>query len=122
MDLALRRRFNFVTMVPRSEVLLAWLKEKNKPLWIKDLFDRLNDALRKEGIDEDHLVGHAHFMSPLLDGEDMSLVWEGTIEPMLREYFFASPEKCMKFRLNLIQTEVAAPTDDATIVSDDLLQ
>jgi 5-methylcytosine-specific restriction endonuclease McrBC GTP-binding regulatory subunit McrB len=72
MDLALRRRFHFVTLEPRSEVLLAWLKEKGKPLWIKDVFDRLNNALRENGIDEDHLVGHAHFMSSQLDDEHLA--------------------------------------------------
>ncbi|MCH7727553.1 MAG: DUF2461 family protein [Planctomycetes bacterium] len=107
MDLALRRRFHFVSMEPRGEVLLAWLQEKKKPLWVKDLFDRLNDALRSEGIDDDHLVGHAHFMSAHLDDAYLELIWEGTIEPMLREYFFTEPEKLAKFRLDTFAPNVA---------------
>ncbi|PHR90085.1 MAG: hypothetical protein COA78_35440 [Blastopirellula sp.] len=103
MDLALRRRFHFVSMEPRVEVLLAWLKDKKKPLWIKNLFEQLNETLRSENIDEDHLIGHAHFMSSHLDDEYLELIWEGTIEPMLREYFFTEPAKLDKFQLEKFQ-------------------
>jgi len=125
MDLALRRRFHFVTMEPRREVLRAWLQEKEKPLWIGGLFDRLNETLRSESIDDDHLVGHAHFMSPHLDEEQLELIWEGTIEPMLREYFFTEPEKLAKFRLDTFWpggAESEAGVADITNDSDDEME
>jgi 5-methylcytosine-specific restriction protein B len=123
MDLALRRRFHFISMEPRGEVLLAWLREKKKPLWIKDLFDRLNDALRSDGIDDDHLVGHAHFMSKHLDDEFLELIWQGTIEPMLREYFFTEPNKLARFRLDAFASEYGESEpemeDTAAEIEDD---
>lgn len=113
-------------MEPRREVLRAWLLEKKKPLWIKDLFDLLNETLRSEGIDEDRFVGHAHFMSSLLDEEHLELIWEGTIEPMLREYFFTEPGKLAKFRLETLvpsiaetESEIACDIDDETDDADD---
>jgi len=116
MDLALRRRFHFVEMQPRGEVLLGWLQANGKPKVVRDLFDRLNDAVRKAGIDEDRLVGHAHFMSPLLDDDYLSLIWKGTIEPLLKEYFFAEPEKLADFRLEKFQGVI----EQATAAEEDI--
>jgi len=107
----LRRRFHFIEMQPRGDVLLGWLQANKKPKYVRDLFDRLNDALRKVGIDEDRLIGHAHFMSPNLDEDYLKLIWTGTIEPLLKEYFFAEPDKLSDFRLEKFQDvieEVAA--------------
>ncbi|WP_158264973.1 DUF2461 family protein [Blastopirellula marina] len=100
MDLALRRRFHFVMMEPRKEVLAAWLKQQNKPQWIESVFSQLNEALRAEKIEEDRYVGHAHFMSHQLNEEHLELIWEGTVEPLLKEYFFTAPELLEKFRLD----------------------
>ncbi|PAY16684.1 hypothetical protein CKO51_25695 [Rhodopirellula sp. SM50] len=99
MDLALRRRFHFMQMEPRKEVLLAWIEENHKPKSVAEIFDRLNVSLRDAGVEEDRLVGHAHFMSVHLDEDFMSLIWEATIMPLLKEYFFAEPEKLKQFEL-----------------------
>jgi len=119
MDLALRRRFHFVTMEPRREILRAWLKANKKPLWIEDVFRRLNDALRSEHIDNDRLVGHAHFMSNNLNEEYLELIWEGTIEPMLREYFFTEPERLAKFHLENFKISAVVTVEDVNFVADD---
>ena len=114
MDLALRRRFHFVEMQPRSEILLSWLQANGKPKYFRDIFNRLNDALGKAGVDEDRLVGHAHFMSSHLDGDFLTLIWKGTIEPLLKEYFFADQNKIAEFRLEKFQNviEEAAATEE----------
>jgi len=117
--LALRRRFHFVTMEPRREILRAWLKANKKPLWIEDVFRRLNDALRSEHIDNDRLVGHAHFMSNNLNEEYLELIWEGTIEPMLREYFFTEPERLAKFHLENFKISAVVTVEDVNFVADD---
>lgn len=116
MDLALRRRFHFVEMQPRSEVLAGWLKAYGKPECIRHVFDKLNDTLLKCGIEQDRLIGHAHFMSAQLDGDFLELIWTGTIEPLLKEYFFAEPEKLAEFSFDkfqvLIEDEQLAEEDD----------
>jgi 5-methylcytosine-specific restriction endonuclease McrBC GTP-binding regulatory subunit McrB len=122
MDLALRRRFHFVEMQPRAEVLLGWLQANRKPRVFRDLFNRLNEALRKAGIGEERLIGHAHFMSPHLDEGYLRLIWDGTIEPLLKEYFFAEPEKLADFQLEKFQSvfdEAAAVEEDAVEEDED---
>lgn len=120
MDLALRRRFHFIEMQPRSDVLLGWLKANQKPRYVRDLFERLNEALRKAGIDHDRLVGHAHFMSQQLDDDYLQLIWMGTIEPLLKEYFFAEPEKLADFRLESFQAVIEeAVAFEETMVDED---
>jgi uncharacterized protein (DUF2461 family) len=106
MDLALRRRFHFMEMQPRAEVLLGWLQANGRPKYIRDVFCRLNDALRKAGIDEERLVGHAHFMSQYLGEDYIALIWKGTIEPLLKEYFFAEPDRLADFRLEKFQSVI----------------
>lgn len=122
LDLALRRRFHFVEMQPRGEILLGWLQAQKKPKYVRELFDRLNDALRKAGIDEDRFIGHAHFMSPHLDDDYLRLIWKGTIEPLLKEYFFAEPQKLNDFRLEKFQNVIelaAAVEEDASEEDED---
>lgn len=106
MDLALRRRFHFIDMQPRGDVLLAWLEEKKKPKYFRELFDWLNDSLRKLGIDEDRHIGHSHFMSHLLDDEFLRMIWKGTIEPQLKEYFFAEPNKMKSLSFENFQKQL----------------
>lgn len=119
MDLALRRRFHFVNMEPRREVLRAWLIKEKKPLWIETLFRRLNDALHAEQIEDDQLVGHAHFMSSKLDEEFLELIWEGTIEPMLREYFFTEPERLKKFQFEKFKNSAVSAEEGMESDSND---
>jgi len=85
------------------DVLLGWLKANGKPTSVQKLFDKLNETLRNLGIERDRLVGHAHFMSPQLDEDYLELIWAGTIEPLLHEYFFAEPEKLAEFAFERFQ-------------------
>jgi hypothetical protein len=122
LDLALRRRFHFIEMQPRSEILLGWLQEHKKPKYVKGLLDRLNQALHRAGIEHDRFIGHAFFMSPHLDDEFLKLVWKGTIEPLLKEYFFAEPEKVSEFKLEAFQNvidEVVAAEDASEESADE---
>ncbi len=107
MDLALRRRFHFVKMGPRPDILRNWLADTGKPSFIHELFTRLNERLERAGVEADRLVGHAHFMSHQIDEEFLELVWAGTIEPLLEEYFVAEPQRMTEFQLDVLRDEVA---------------
>ena len=115
MDLALRRRFHFVKMEPRADILKTWLQENGKPIHVHRLFERLNDNLRKVGIEADRLVGHAHFMSVDLDEDSLQLIWEGSIGPMLEEYFIADPDKLNEFQfdnlLSIVEEQLNEPDE-----------
>jgi hypothetical protein len=90
-------------MHPSSEVLGSWLKVQKKPLGIRMIFEKLNSKLRGAGIEEDRLVGHAHFMSTMLDQDHLELIWEGTVHPLLREIFFTQPERLQEFTLEKLK-------------------
>ncbi|WP_298963124.1 AAA family ATPase [uncultured Campylobacter sp.] len=97
MDTALRRRFEFVEMMPRPELLKDInITENEASTGIK-----LNEMLKiiNERIEylygRDHMIGHAYFMS-LKDGadiEDLALIFKNKILPLLQEYFYDDWEK-----------------------------
>ena len=121
MDLALRRRFHFVSMNPREEVLRSWLSSNGKPKSTADLFAQLNESLEKDGIETERLVGHAHFMSPNLSDEFLPMIWEGTIEPLVNEYFFADPDKAKRYSYDEFVTSLEIEDEDSDDGEDDVM-
>ncbi len=81
-DVALRRRFTFLKMEPKPE-LIEYQKAKK-------VFAKLNDFL-KERLGEDHLIGHSYFMK-VQDEDDLSFVLDYKIKPLLEEYFYGDSE------------------------------
>ncbi|WP_309892199.1 AAA family ATPase [Archangium sp.] len=112
LDLALRRRFHFVEVQPSEEVLRAYLVQHGRQEWIADLLGALNSELEKAGIERDRLVGHSHFMVRDLDEERLELIWEATIEPLLRELFFSEPERLNAFALEPMRRLAEARAGD----------
>ena len=81
-DVALRRRFTFLKMEPKPELI-----EHQKA---KEVFETLNEFL-KERLDEDHQIGHSYFMK-IQDDEDLKFVLDYKIKPLLEEYFYGDSE------------------------------
>ncbi|WP_457596952.1 McrB family protein [Hydrogenimonas sp.] len=79
-DVALRRRFTFVKMDPRADLI--------EDVKAKELFEELN-ALLKERLGEEKIVGHSYFMGPNLD---LPFVIRYKIRPLMEEYFYGDPE------------------------------
>ncbi|WP_462106716.1 McrB family protein [Campylobacter concisus] len=102
MDTALRRRFEFVEMMPQPELLgTIKIKYKDKDIDPKEIEIDFNTMLKtiNERIeylyDRDHTIGHAYFMS-LKDGadiEELASIFENKILPLLQEYFYDDWEK-----------------------------
>jgi MoxR-like ATPase len=111
LDLALRRRFHFVEVQPKEEVLRAYLLRHRREEWIADLLGALNSELERAGIERDRLVGHSHFMVDDIDEERLELIWEATIEPLLRELFFSEPEKLEAFSLEQLRKQAEERTE-----------
>jgi len=98
-DVALRRRFHFFALSPDPERLRDWLTtHAPRMVDVARLLQKLNDALRDEGIDESLFIGHAHFMLERLDELALQRVWKRSIEPTLEEYFYGKRDKVMRFR------------------------
>ena len=102
MDTALRRRFEFVEMMPQPELLgTIKIKYKDKDIDPKEIeidfttmLKTINDRIEYL-YDRDHTIGHAYFMS-LKDGADISelaLIFKNKILPLLQEYFYDDWEK-----------------------------
>jgi len=87
LDAALRRRFSFVEMPPRPELLeniLVYGYAMEKLLWtINQRIERL--------LSKDHLIGHSYFL-PIKNAEapekELALVVQHKILPLLQEYFY----------------------------------
>ncbi|MCK9329472.1 MAG: AAA family ATPase [Candidatus Cloacimonetes bacterium] len=86
LDIALRRRFNFQEMKPKSD-LVNVLSEIN----LSKLLDTLNKKIEVI-IDRDHLLGHSYFMKAK-NPELLYQVWYHEIIPLLEEYFYNDYEK-----------------------------
>ena len=94
-DIALRRRFKFVEMMPKTEVLV---NENNQPLMVEDinlqnLLKTINERISYI-LDRDHQIGHSYFMN--WKNYDMAIlknVWFDEIIPLLNEYFYSDWDK-----------------------------
>jgi len=104
-DYALRRRFGFETMVPRyqDESFQNWLLERRMPLeLVRKIVQRmhtLNEEIANDSqLGPDFKIGHSFFCPR---GDDFSRLgdrWysdivDSEIVPLLKEYWYDSPEK-----------------------------
>ncbi|MCX7887814.1 MAG: AAA family ATPase, partial [Verrucomicrobiae bacterium] len=86
LDVALRRRFTFVELMPQPELLG---EVAGVPLG--QLLTALNRKLEAY-LDRDHQIGHSYFMG-LKDVADLRFVWEHKVVPLLQEYFYGDGQK-----------------------------
>jgi 5-methylcytosine-specific restriction protein B len=86
LDVALRRRFTFVELMPQPELLG---EVAGVPLG--KLLTALNRKLEAY-LDRDHQLGHSYFMG-LKDVADLRFAWEHKVMPLLQEYFYGDGKK-----------------------------
>ncbi len=90
MDTALRRRFDFIEMMPDVEV--DFMKNlKVGKIDIKKMLQVMNNRIEVL-YDREHTLGHA-FFKDVVTLEDLGLTFENKIIPLLQEYFFEDYEK-----------------------------
>lgn len=88
-DIALRRRFKFVEMMPNSDLVADF--ECN----FKEIFEKLNTKI-KILLDRDHQIGHSYFIKTKYAEADINIlkeIWFSEILPLLNEYFYCDWEK-----------------------------
>lgn len=86
MDVALRRRFTFIFVPPRPELLSGSVQGTN--LSPARLLEVLNRKITAK-LDADHQIGHAYLMGETLTASDLTFRWRHKIIPLLQEYFYA---------------------------------
>lgn len=90
-DTALRRRFDFVEMMPQSDLIKAGVVDG---VDVKKLLTKMNERIECL-YDREHTIGHAFFMK-LTDASkitDLARIFKNNILPLLEEYFFEDWEK-----------------------------
>ena len=98
LDSALRRRFSFVEMAPRPELLSeAEWKPRFLSVDLADLLESLNRRVEFL-LDRDHRIGHSYFMkirgeSKEAELENLQTVFRDQIIPLLEDYFYGNLEK-----------------------------
>ena len=91
MDTALRRRFEFIEMLPDLEVLDGLEVDGiNIKLMLKKINQRIEYLY-----DRDHTIGHAYFISLKENAtlEELENIFKNKIIPLLQEYFYDDWEK-----------------------------
>ena len=84
LDSALRRRFTFKAMMPKSELVP---KEND----VRSIFKIINQRIEVLK-DREHQIGHSYFMG-VKNNEDLKAVFYDKIIPLLQEYFYGDYEK-----------------------------
>ncbi|OUT09957.1 hypothetical protein B9N66_04975 [Campylobacter concisus] len=88
MDTALRRRFEFVEMMPEyDELNKINIEDINIGKMLKMINERIEYLY-----DRDHAIGHAYFID-VSDMETLANVFKNKILPLLQEYFYDDWEK-----------------------------
>ena len=88
LDTALRRRFEFIEMMPDPNVLLG---RKVADINLTRLLATINNRIEIL-YDREHMMGHAYFIS-VHTLEDLAQCFINKVIPLLQEYFFDDYEK-----------------------------
>lgn len=81
LDTALRRRFDFIEMLPNSKLVT----------YRTDIFDLINKRIEVLK-DAEHQIGHSYFMK-VKDDAGLQKVFQNKIIPLLQEYFYGDTER-----------------------------
>ncbi len=96
-DIALRRRFKFIPMVPDSSIIADELRMNGvdptnvEGIDVIKLFDTMNSRIELL-LDRNHLLGQALFMSVRTADDIVTVIREKAV-PLLEEYFFSDLQK-----------------------------
>lgn len=88
LDTALRRRFEFIEMMPRYDLVA----EEVEGIKLKQFLETINKRIEYL-YDRDHTIGHAYFMKDNLNLEVLNSVMKNKVIPLLQEYFYGDYEK-----------------------------
>jgi len=102
LDTALRRRFEFVEMMPKAELLHGLMVEFLAPdrvINLEMLLETINSRIEYL-YDREHTIGHAYFMDLFKIGggrrkEALDNIFRNKIIPLLQEYFYDDWKKIL---------------------------
>lgn len=115
MDTALRRRFQFIEMMPDSDVLRKIHADKVEDLDVAAMLDKINERITFL-YDREHTIGHA-FFTGLKDDASLSKlqsIFEKSVIPLLQEYFYEDYQK-----IQLVLGDNAKSDDSLKVIIDE---
>ena len=86
LDIALRRRFNFIEIMPEYNVL-----KEVEDIKVNLLLSSINEKIEFL-LDREHTIGHSYFLN-ISTFEELVKVFKNSIIPLLQEYFYDDFEK-----------------------------
>lgn len=121
LDTALRRRFSFTEMPPKSELIKTEGKTENgivNGIDLSVLLETINKRIEKL-LDKDHMIGHSYFLS-VKDLKDLKSAFQNKIVPLMQEYFFGDygkigliiGSKFFDIKDNQVDEDFFAPFED----------
>ena len=134
LDIALRRRFGFIELMPDYDVLKNILLDNKIDTGVYDIrklaitvLNVINNRIAKN-YDRDHQIGHSYFINLKDESnidesiEKLRIIWISEIIPLLREYFYDSPKKIKsvlnKVKINDIEEKDIISTLEKIIASE----
>ncbi len=90
LDTVLRRRFEFVEMMPQPE-LLEIIKVENGEINLQLLLEKMNARIEFL-LDREHTIGHSFFIN-VKSLSELQQVFKNKIIPLLQEYFYDDYKK-----------------------------
>lgn len=115
MDTALRRRFQFIEMMPDSDVLRKIHADKVEDLDVAAVLDKINERITFL-YDREHTIGHAFFTGLKDDATLAKLqsIFEKSVIPLLQEYFYEDYQK-----IQLVLGDNAKTDDNLKFILDE---
>jgi 5-methylcytosine-specific restriction protein B len=94
MDTALRRRFQFVELMPDTDVLRNIGAHMVEDLDVAKMLEKINERITFL-YDREHTIGHAFFTKLASDPsiKTLSSIFQKSVIPLLQEYFYEDYQK-----------------------------
>lgn len=93
LDVALRRRFEFIGLFPKPELAGDY----------EDLLRNLNKQILKEKKSPNLLIGHSYFMDK--KEEDLDAIFNNKVIPLLNEYFMGNRKKVEEILKDIVSVK-----------------
>ena len=114
LDTALRRRFEFVEMMPEPELVSDDIESVNCQKLLKAMNKRITVLL-----DREHQIGHSYFLD-VEDIEGLKKAFQNNVIPLLQEYFYDHWEK-IDLTLNRNGFVKDETIEDSSLLNSDLV-
>ena len=98
LDVALRRRFGFIELMPVYSVINEEIEVDNEKFKLNELLVDLNKKIKK-GIGRERQIGHSYFMKfgiPIKTGKQLQSAFVNEIVPLLQEYLYEDNESLLE--------------------------